>query len=153
MHRGIGEELRGKLMANGKKFDPDKMTAASWFYPIGARVRVTLATDRPGQSERSVVVTITDRGPAKHLVRDGRIIDLARAAFEKLAPDRPGADTDCGQPRGGIEIGNPIIAGRNGPIRDWPVRWRRPASRSADRSDLAPRDKLNTVSQRITLKK
>lgn len=85
-----GEELRGKLMANGKKFDPDKMTAASWFYPIGTRVRVTLAANHPGQPARSVVVTITDRGPAKHLVRDGRIIDLAHAAFEKLAPDRLG---------------------------------------------------------------
>ena len=37
-----GEDHRGKLMANGKRFDPDKPTAASWFYPLGTRVRVTV---------------------------------------------------------------------------------------------------------------
>ena len=36
-----GEAHRGRLMANGRKFDPDKLTAASWFYPLGTRVRVT----------------------------------------------------------------------------------------------------------------
>jgi rare lipoprotein A len=81
-----GEELRGKLMANGKKFDPDKLTAASWFYPLGTRVRVTIHS--PEFERRSVLVTITDRGPAKRLVDQGRVIDLGRAAFQKLAePD------------------------------------------------------------------
>src|SRR4051812_31147823 len=81
-----GESHRGRLMANGKPFDPDKLTAASWFYPLGSRVRVTL---RAGAEPRSVTVTITDRGPANDLVRDGRIIDLTHGAFKKLAsPDR-----------------------------------------------------------------
>jgi rare lipoprotein A len=81
-----GEELRGKLMANGKRFDPDKLTAASWFYPLGTRVRVTIHS--PAFEARSVLVTITDRGPAKRLVGQGRVIDLGRAAFEKIAaPD------------------------------------------------------------------
>jgi peptidoglycan lytic transglycosylase len=79
-----GEEHRGKLMANGRRFDPDKFTAASWFYPLGAKVRVTLTS--PSEPQRSVVVTITDRGPAKELVRDGRIIDLSHAPFRRLAP-------------------------------------------------------------------
>jgi rare lipoprotein A len=83
-----GEEHRGKLMANGKPFDPDQLTAASWFYPLGTKVRVTLET-APG-TIRSVVVTITDRGPERRLVLDGRVIDLARAAFEKLAPTGAG---------------------------------------------------------------
>ncbi len=82
-----GEEHRGKLMANGKRFNPDKLTAASWFYPLGTKVRVTLS-DGDGP-RRSVVVTITDRGPSKELVRDGRIIDLTHAAFRRLAhPNR-----------------------------------------------------------------
>jgi len=89
-----GEELRGRLMANGEAFDPDNLTAASWFYPLGATVRVTLrsAPDslHAGEEERSVLVTITDRGPAKRLVRAGRVIDLGRAAFEKLAPPKRG---------------------------------------------------------------
>jgi len=79
-----GEEHRGKLMANGKRFNPDKLTAASWFYPLGTKVQVTLAANTPAQ--RSVVVTITDRGPAKELVHDGRIIDLSHATFRRLAP-------------------------------------------------------------------
>ena len=75
-------------MANGKRFDPDKFTAASWYYPLGTKVRVTLAS--PAKSQRSVLVTITDRGPAKELVRDGRIIDLSHAPFKSLAPPHLG---------------------------------------------------------------
>jgi rare lipoprotein A len=71
-------------MANGQPFNPDKFTAASWFYPLGTKVRVTLTS--PSERQRSVVVTITDRGPAKDLVRDGRIIDLSHAPFRQLAP-------------------------------------------------------------------
>lgn len=84
-----GESHRGRLMANGEKFDPGKLTAASWFYPLGTRVRVTLrptATGVHSGTAPSVTVTITDRGPAKRLVREGRIIDLAQGAFDKLAP-------------------------------------------------------------------
>lgn len=81
-----GEAHRGKPMANGKPFDPDRFTAASWFYPLGTRVRVTV--DSKTHPPRSVLVTITDRGPSRRLVRAGRVIDLARAAFEQLAhPD------------------------------------------------------------------
>ncbi|HXT12004.1 MAG TPA: septal ring lytic transglycosylase RlpA family protein [Candidatus Angelobacter sp.] len=81
-----GEEHRGKLMANGHPFNPDKFTAASWFYPLGTRVRVTVCS--PHFAPRSVLVTITDRGPAKTLVQQGRVIDLGRAAFKKIAePD------------------------------------------------------------------
>jgi rare lipoprotein A len=73
-------------MANGQKFDPEKFTAASWFYPLGTKVRVTLKSS--SQAQRSVLVTITDRGPANELVRGGRIIDLSHTPFKKLtAPD------------------------------------------------------------------
>jgi rare lipoprotein A len=81
-----GESHRGKLMANGRKFDPEKLTAASWFYPLGTKLRVT--TKAPRQPARSVTVTVTDRGPAHDLVREGRIIDLAHGAFRRIAdPD------------------------------------------------------------------
>jgi len=76
-----GESHRGHIMANGQPFDPDNLTAASWFYPLGTKVVVT-------HDDRSVVVEITDRGPAHRLVEAGRKIDLTRAAFAKLAdPD------------------------------------------------------------------
>ncbi len=83
-------------MANGKRFNPDKFTAASWFYPLGTKVRVTLAP--PSQTPRSVVVTITDRGPGKELVRDGRIIDLSHAPFKQLAPSYLGLIAVAVQP-------------------------------------------------------
>ena len=76
-----GEEHRGKLMANGERFDPDRLTAGSWFYPLGTQVRVSIAGTL---TNRSVLVTITDRGPAKPLVHQGRVIDLSRAAFARL---------------------------------------------------------------------
>jgi len=84
-----GEEHRGKLMANGHRFDPDKMTAASWFYPLGTQVKVTVNSSvYRNSTPPSVLVTITDRGPARQLVRNGRKIDLAHAAFKALAdPD------------------------------------------------------------------
>jgi rare lipoprotein A len=86
-----GEDHRGRLMANGQPFDPDKLTAASWFYPLGTRVQITLKVDprvlNP-QPARTIVVTITDRGPHRRLVRDGRIIDLSHGVFRRLAdPD------------------------------------------------------------------
>jgi len=83
-----GEDHRGRLMANGRRFNPDKLTAASWFYPLGTKVRVTLKSEN--QIPRSVLVTITDRGPAKELVRDGRIIDLTHAAFKRLGHPKVG---------------------------------------------------------------
>ena len=76
-----GEKERGRPMANGQRFNPDKLTAASWFFDCGTKVVVTYRN-------RSVVVEITDRGPAKRLLNEGRKIDLSRAAFAKLAnPD------------------------------------------------------------------
>ena len=76
-----GEKERGLPMANGQRFNPDKLTGASWFFDFGTKVVVT-------HRNRSVVVEITDRGPAKRLVDEGRKIDLSRAAFAKLAdPD------------------------------------------------------------------
>ena len=83
-----GEDHRGRLMANGKQFNPDHLTAASWFYPLGTKVCVTLKSQN--QSPRSVLVTITDRGPAKELVREGRIIDLTHAAFKRLGHPKVG---------------------------------------------------------------
>jgi len=85
-------------MANGQRFNPDKLTAASWFFDFGTMVVVTHAN-------RSVVVEITDRGPAKRLLNEGRKIDLSRAAFAKLAPADLGL-IDVTVKRHGISIGS-----------------------------------------------
>ncbi len=75
-------------MANGMPFDPDKLTAASWFYPLGTKVRVTSLADPT--NTRTVLVTVTDRGPDWKLVRGGRIIDLGYAAFKRIADPASG---------------------------------------------------------------
>ena len=69
------------IMANGRKLDDTKKTCAMWGYPFGTQVQVTNINNG-----RSVLVTVTDRGPAKRLVKKGRIIDLSKKAFTILAP-------------------------------------------------------------------
>ncbi len=71
-----GEDHRGRPMANGRPFNPDRPTCASWFHPLGTRLEVRHA-------RRRVVVTVTDRGPARRLLRTLQL-DLSRAAFAAL---------------------------------------------------------------------
>lgn len=70
-----GEWFRGRTTACGEPYDPDAMTAAHKTLPCGTRLRVE-------HGDRSVIVTVTDRGP---YVR-GRFLDLSRGAFDRLAP-------------------------------------------------------------------
>jgi rare lipoprotein A len=78
-----GERERGKLMANGRPFNPDAMTAASWNYPLGSRIKVIYGT-------RNVVVEVTDRGGARAFMQFGKVVDLSHAAFAKLAKTEVG---------------------------------------------------------------
>jgi len=71
-----GAERQGQKMANGKPFDCHKLTAASWYFPLGTKIRVVNV-----KNGDSVVVTITDRGPNLRL---HRILDLSEAAAERL---------------------------------------------------------------------
>lgn len=73
------------VMANGQRMDDEALTAASWEFPLGTSVLVRCQARCRGSS-RAVRVTITDRGPAKRLYREGRILDLSPAAFRALAP-------------------------------------------------------------------
>lgn len=61
----------GSRTASGARFNPHGLTAAHRTLPFGTKVRVTHAA-----SGRSVVVTITDRGPFLR----GRVIDLSLGA-------------------------------------------------------------------------
>jgi rare lipoprotein A len=61
--------------ASGENFDRDRLTAAHRSLPFGTRVRVTALS-----TGKSVVVRITDRGPA---IR-GRVLDLSMAAARNL---------------------------------------------------------------------
>lgn len=66
--------------ANGEKFNESALTAASWKYRLGSYVKVTNL-----RNHKSIIVRINDRGPGKHLYRKGRIIDLTRASFARIA--------------------------------------------------------------------
>lgn len=78
-----GEEHRGKPMANGRPFNPDVASCASYDYPLGTVLRVK-------HGAANVIVTVTDRGPNKRL---GRKLDLSRAAFTSLAAPGSGLIT------------------------------------------------------------
>ena len=71
-----GEQHQGRKMANGKRFDRNKLTGASWYFALGTTVRVVNL-----KNGESVVVTITDRGPNLRL---RRILDLSEAAAQRL---------------------------------------------------------------------
>ena len=72
-------ECANQPMANGRIFNPEKRTCASWFYKFGT-VLVVKSLD----TGRSTEVVVTDRGPNKRLVREGRIIDLSKRAFQDI---------------------------------------------------------------------
>ncbi|NMC69457.1 MAG: septal ring lytic transglycosylase RlpA family protein, partial [Myxococcales bacterium] len=76
------DTLAGNPTASGEPYDPAALTAAHRTLPFGTRVRVTRLDD-----ERSVEVRINDRGP---FGRRDRIIDLSRAAAERLGMIRAG---------------------------------------------------------------
>jgi len=71
-----GAQHQGRKMANGQRFDRHKLTAASWYFPLGTTIRVVNV-----KNGESVVVTITDRGPNLRL---HRILDLSEAAAGRL---------------------------------------------------------------------
>lgn len=72
-----GSEMyhKGKVTANGEKFNENAYTAAHCLLPLPAYVLVTNL-----ENGRSVVVRVNDRGP----FRSDRIIDLSRAAAKEL---------------------------------------------------------------------
>lgn len=70
-----GDEFIGKYTASGEKYDQNKLTAAHLTLPFGTKVRVTNY-----ENNKSVVVTVNDRGPFVQ----GRIIDLSKSAAETI---------------------------------------------------------------------
>ncbi|MBI2093133.1 MAG: septal ring lytic transglycosylase RlpA family lipoprotein [Candidatus Omnitrophica bacterium] len=75
---GGGEPLNTHV-AMGHPFNPEAAEAAMWNIPFGSLVKVTNL-----QNNRSILVRITDRGPARRF--GNRVIDLTRRSFSRLAP-------------------------------------------------------------------
>ena len=65
----------GARTASGAKFNPGGLTAAHRSLPFGTRLRVTNLAN-----QRSVYVTVNDRGP----FTGGRIIDLSAGAADVI---------------------------------------------------------------------
>ena len=70
-----GKEFVGRPTASGEPYDPDALTCAHRTLPFGTRLKV----DYPKKG-LSTTVRVNDRGPQK----DGRILDLSRAAADDL---------------------------------------------------------------------
>ena len=79
-----GGRFQGRKTASGERFDQRDLTAAHKTLRFGTRVRVINE-----ENGRSVVVRINDRGPYGR----GRIIDLSRAAAERIDMIRAGVVT------------------------------------------------------------
>ncbi len=69
------DKFHGRATASGEKYDKKKLTGAHRTLPFGTIVRVTNTANG-----KSVDIRINDRGPFKA----GRIVDVSRAAAEKL---------------------------------------------------------------------
>jgi rare lipoprotein A len=76
-----GDAYAGHRTANGERYDPNALTAASKTLPLGSSVIVTNPS-----TGRSVTVRINDRGPN---VR-GRSLDLSKRAAEELGMTNKG---------------------------------------------------------------
>jgi len=79
-----GASERGKRMADGRPFNPDALTAASWDYPLGSRLKIVYG-------DKSVHVEVTDRGGKRAFMQFGKVVDLSRAAFAKLEKTEVGS--------------------------------------------------------------
>ena len=66
--------------ADMEYFDDTRLTCAMWDVPFNTILKVTNL-----ENGKSVFVRVNDRGPAKRLAREGRIIDLTKRAFSKIA--------------------------------------------------------------------
>ncbi len=76
----VKEGTSGVFTASGERFNENDLTAAMWHAAFGTLVRVTNLANG-----KSVVVRINDRGPARRLVKRGRVIDLSKGAFMRIA--------------------------------------------------------------------
>jgi rare lipoprotein A len=83
---GVGDGFHGLRAADGSRFDAHGLTTAHRSLPFGTRLRVT----NPANN-RSVTVTVTDRGP----FIAGRSLDLSYGAFSRIASPGQGVARVC----------------------------------------------------------
>ena len=71
-----GDNFHGNYTYSGEKFDMNKMTCASNYFPIGTKLKVTNI-----ENKRSVIVRVNDKGAMGKY-----IIDLSKGAFKRISP-------------------------------------------------------------------
>ena len=74
-----------KHTANNEIFDENSLTCAIWGRSFNSKVRVTNL-----ENGRSVILRVNDRGPHIRYFREGRIIDLTKAAFKEISNSKKG---------------------------------------------------------------
>jgi len=82
------DSLGGNPTASGEIYSPGKLTAAHLTLPLHTKVTVTLE----GNESKRVELKVNDRGPYGD---SRRILDLSRAAFEKLGSTSRGVLDIC----------------------------------------------------------
>lgn len=65
--------------ADGKLLDDNALTFACWHLKFGTKVEFTNI-----RNGKKVIAVCADRGPAKRLVKRGRLFDLSKACFLRL---------------------------------------------------------------------
>lgn len=78
--KSVKAEGNSGITASGEKFNEDSFTAAMRSYRFGQQYKVTNLSNG-----RYVIVRHNDYGPSKAVSERGVIIDLSKAAFEKIA--------------------------------------------------------------------
>jgi rare lipoprotein A len=69
-----------KHTANNELFNDRELTAAMWDVPFNQLVKVTNL-----DNGKSVIVRVNDRGPHRRFAARGRLIDLTKYAFSRIA--------------------------------------------------------------------
>jgi rare lipoprotein A len=81
-----GAEFDGQRTANGERFSSAAMTAAHRHFPFGTKLKVVNQANG-----RSVRIRVNDSGP----YFGGRVLDLSRSAFARIASVDQGVVNVC----------------------------------------------------------
>ncbi len=75
-----GENFNGNVTFSGEKFDMNKMTCASNYFPIGTKLKVINK-----ENGKCVIVRVNDKGAMSKYT-----IDLSKGAFKRIAELKTG---------------------------------------------------------------
>ena len=74
-----------KRTASNEIFNDSALTCAMWGVAFNRKIRVTNLANG-----KSIIVRVNDRGPHERFIRQGRVIDLTKGAYARLADTNTG---------------------------------------------------------------